>query len=956
VSWKRIAMALILAGLSCALKAEEPRRLADINVGAPDPLDDSLFPAAAGFVAFGNRLIFSVQGTGVDDIALWSSDGTPGGTAPLPVSFCDGLCESLESVGVVKGGALLAARANGSGSNVTHLWRTDGTAAGTFPLTGPVGFLNERLVFDDPSRGLSVFYFTSCPEPDRCLLWRTDGSRAGTWVVREFLEGESGHGPHDFRVWNGRLVFIANDGEGSALWITDGTSEGTVRLAPIPDDERGAFFTQALAATPSRFFFTSGYLSELWVTDGTPEGTRRLRAFQEAACPNHYYCEDPYTDALVAFGDEVYFTAAELGDEKGKVDLWRSDGTEEGTVRVTHLPLPPEGRKPSASTLRRTGSRWFFVVGSWSGGSLWASEGDLAAAAPVTGCEGGCPQDVLFVGTLDAAGRQLFEASDAAHGTELWVTDGTGAGTRRLTDACPGPCSGFAGFLGAFPGGTYFLAYPRAGEERPTELWVTDGTPGDTRRVAGRFSGLAAFQGSTWFSAPGEDPFSVRIWRTDGTPAGTSPAVDLRISAPGSSPMIFPRRGGGALMLAWDGHRRRLWRSDGTPRGTVRLGGLSLDPELDSLDTDPLQIGPLQFLGVTRQKGDPDDPKLFYEIWRTDGTTRGTFRLLELDGNRFFWDLPAAWNGRFLFEVEDAGHCSFWASDGTAEGTRELFPLRADSRCALDVRPLGPGFLFLARVPGRQGTELTPQLFYSDGTAAGTRQLSRITGNRDGFGYFLQAGGTILFLIPDVKGELELWRTDGTAAGTRRIGPPPPDSLEGVFYSFRGILYELVTASAEATSKLWRIPLDGGSPVLLQGNVVDYGGPESGTFSGLALAGDRVLFTAWDEAHGAELWSTDGTPGGTKLLRDILPGGGSSQPAELTAVGGRVFFSANDGEHGWELWQSDGTPEGTRMVTDLRPGLFGSLPLHLVSSGPNLYFSADDEVSGREPWVLSLLP
>ena len=73
-------------------------------------------------------------------------------------------------------------------------------------------------------------------------------------------------------------------------------------------------------------------------------------------------------------------------------------------------------------------------------------------------------------------------------------------------------------------------------------------------------------------------------------------------------------------------------------------------------------------------------------------------------------------------------------------------------------------------------------------------------------------------------------------------------------------------------------------------------------------------------------------------------------------MGGRVFFSATDGVHGWELWQSDGTPGGTRLVKDLRPGPFGSLPLHLVASGPNLYFSADDEAAGREPWALSPVP
>jgi len=954
VSWKRIAMALILAGLACALRAEEPRRLADINVGALDPIGDDAPRVAGGLVPFGDRLIFAVDGAGADDGPLWSSDGTPAGTAPLPVALCPAPCELLAPVGVVKGGALLEVRSNASGLHTTRLWRTDGTAAGTFPLTRSIGFIEERIVLDDPSRGLSVLYFTACRATDSCQLWRTDGSRAGTRIVGEFHEGNSYYGPHAFHLWNGRLVFIADDGNRAALWITDGSSEGTVRLAQVPDDERGAFFTQVIAAIPSRLFFTSGYLSELWVTDGTPAGTRRLRAFKEADCPNHYYCENAYTDALVAFGDEVYFTAAEPDDASGKVEIWKSDGTEEGTVRLTRMPLPPDADRPFAGTLRRTGGRWFFLTGLYSGTALWASDGDLAAAAPVTDCEGGCPREMTFWGDPDAEGRQLFQATDDAHGTELWVTDGTGPGTRLLADTCPGPCSGISAgdyFPGSFPGGTYFQASPQ-GVEGAKELWVTDGTPGGTRRVTGTFSRLISFQGSTWFSTFESDTLSTGLWRTDGTPAGTRQEVDLQLAAPGSSPVIFPRRGGGALMLVWDGTSRRLWRSDGTPQGTAPVGGIALDPELDSLDADPLQVGSLQFFGVTRQKGEPND-KVFYELWRTDGTTRGTFRLLDLDGDRFFWDLPTAWNGKFLFQVEDGGRCAFWTSDGTPEGTRELFPLGTDSRCALAVHPFGSGYLFLARVPGGHGRELTPQLFLSDGTAAGTRQISRITGDRGAYGDFIAAGGTILFQILDPKAQPELWRTDGTPEGTWRIGPLPAGSYQGVFYNFRGALYELVAETSEAASKLWRVPLGGGAPVLLHDGVTPFGGPDTDIFSGLALAGDRVLFAAWDAAHGSELWSTDGTPGGTKLVRDILPGPGSSLPAELTTAGGRVFFSAHDGAHGWELWESDGTSEGTRMVADLNPGAPGSAPTHLVVSGSTLFFSADDGIAGREPWALA---
>ena len=41
---------------------------------------------------------------------------------------------------------------------------------------------------------------------------------------------------------------------------------------------------------------------------------------------------------------------------------------------------------------------------------------------------------------------------------------------------------------------------------------------------------------------------------------------------------------------------------------------------------------------------------------------------------------------------------------------------------------------------------------------------------------------------------------------------------------------------------------------------------------------------------------------------------------QLTNVSGTLYFSADDGRHGHELWRSDGTARGTRMVKDINPG------------------------------------
>ncbi len=89
-------------------------------------------------------------------------------------------------------------------------------------------------------------------------------------------------------------------------------------------------------------------------------------------------------------------------------------------------------------------------------------------------------------------------------------------------------------------------------------------------------------------------------------------------------------------------------------------------------------------------------------------------------------------------------------------------------------------------------------------------------------------------------------------------------------------------------------------------------------------------------------------------MRDIFPGLTSSRPEDLTVANGKVFFRAQDARHGIELWQSDGTEAGTRMVQDINPELGSSNPGGFAVFGDRLFFSADDGVTGRELWSLPL--
>src|SRR5436190_8267952 len=77
----------------------------------------------------------------------------------------------------------------------------------------------------------------------------------------------------------------------------------------------------------------------------------------------------------------------------------------------------------------------------------------------------------------------------------------------------------------------------------------------------------------------------------------------------------------------------------------------------------------------------------------------------------------------------------------------------------------------------------------------------------------------------------------------------------------------------------------------------------------LCVAGSTVYFTATEWVHGEELWKTDGTPGGSVLVKDINPGAGGSLPRCLGAAGPYVFFSCVPATS-TQLWRTDGSEAG----------------------------------------------
>ena len=435
----------------------------------------------------------------------------------------------------------------------------------------------------------------------------------------------------------------------------------------------------------------------------------------------------------------------------------------------------------------------------------------------------------------------------------------------------------------------------------------------------------------------------LELWRTDGTPGGTSllkdihPGVSEGLNArpQGSDPSGFVSFRGKVFFAATDqsggfstptlGSGRELWATDGTPAGTQLVRDINPDriPAQANDSSDPAGLvvfrDRIWFAATVRSTG--------RELWTSDGTGEGTVPFMDLVPG------PFSSNPTRLTVADDllyfiVDQRALWRTDGTVAGTRRVHPdEEPDFRTPGWDRLVALGNrLFALRV--RAGFY---ELWTSDGTTEGTRVLKVLAPFSTRFGdpEMAVAGDRLVFSAESAFEGRELWVTDGTEDGTRLLRdfwPGGPDAFG-------------------------RVP--------------------NGQPRGFTPAGSLAAFAALSPDVGGEPWVTDGTDAGTRLVGDVAPNAGDvasstptgSSPSAFVAGPGSLWFAATDGGRrlGNELRRWDGT-RAPELVRDLTPiwvnRLLGSLgsfagpasshPTSLLPVGGRVFFRAMDPIYGAE--------
>ena len=112
---------------------------------------------------------------------------------------------------------------------------------------------------------------------------------------------------------------------------------------------------------------------------------------------------------------------------------------------------------------------------------------------------------------------------------------------------------------------------------------------------------------------------------------------------------------------------------------------------------------------------------------------------------------------------------------------------------------------------------------------------------------------------------------------------------------------------------------------------------------------DGTLYFRARGDYGIELYKSNGTTSGTVLVRNINPATTNdidSVPNKFIAVGSNVFFAAKTPTTGEELWVTDGTTAGTRLVLDIHAG--GASSLRRAPRPPESVNSSGGKRSQRE--------
>lgn len=815
----------------------------------------------------------------------------------------------------------------------TQVWASDGTEANTVNIAA-----NINDIFNVQSHSIvynNHLYFVIENGNEGSELYKTDGTLNGTQIVKDINPG-FGSDPRDFIIFNNELYFTAYDGTASNLWKTDGTEIGTVKISDKVQSLSG------LIIFNNELYFSgedNSFISQLWKTDGTDAGTMIVKTINTTGSARP-------ADFIIA-NNTLFFSAE---DDTNGVELWKTDGTEMGTVLVKNINPGINSSTPSFKTVLNN-QLLFIADDVVKGNELWKTDGTDAGTVLVKDIETGnasiTVNDIYKLNNTIA----LLVAKTATHGYELWKTDGTTVNTTLIKDINPGADSGFNVFSQTTPVLVNNILYFDGNDgTNGSELWKTDGTNAGTVMVKnintdnniesgnGLVTGLVALNNNIVFEAF-DTTHNREMWISDGSEAGTTIIKDANPGI-GWGAYVETKKAvnNQVFFIGSNGiNGFELWKTNGTEAGTNMVKNIEYKPS----GSNPLKLttalGKVFFVADSTQFGGQ-------RLFLTDGTTLGTKKvtsglksvvgpsnLIEYNNNLYFTSQDFMTDYGIFYTNPNGDQINF-VGKVNANGFANIDEFFKST--ALDA-------LFFGANDGTNGKELwmlkNNQLNFVKDLVAGSSD-----GNPENF---IEFNGEVYFMSTIQGGNAfnrtykkVLWKTDGTENGTLKLHEFDFTSfnINPYFTVYKNKLYFTAFDTSLAGSFLWLT--DGTVNGTMVENVAA-SFPQS-----MFVFGDNMYFAGENFAEGRELWKYDGT--NATMLKSFVNGASNGyQPLNNfnKVVNGYYYFSVF--ENGTNsLWSFDGTDTGFIKLMDYQ------FIDAVFDAGNVVYLSLDDATNGTELW------
>lgn len=706
----------------------------------------------------------------------------------------------------------------------------------------------------------------------------------------------------------------------------------------------------------------------------------------------------------------VFFEAK---DSNTVYQLWRTDGTPQGTIQLSQFSFT--ANSANAFKLTAITGGIFFVADDGSHGlEIWSSDGSISNTKMVADISPGTDSSFgvnSIIQAIPVAGKYYFSANTAATGNELWVTDGTTAGTTIAVDIVPGTTSSNPLFMTAFNGKILFVAGTPA---EGLEPWISDGTTIGTELLRNISGGSGNSQISSFLVAGTKAYFyakassEAQIYETDGTPTNTVLASSIDGGFATTAAMFYTSNGlifhmgmrvspatfglhaynvsstvntfllaatAGYLMDAKEMggflYVRLLTITEGVELFKIDLTTLAVSLVKDINPGIGFGLGSILNVNAAKLLIMATDGTSGYDLWETDGTGPGTNKVKDMlagslvaNNTRLSWFNNLKIGSYFYFYYSVPNDLTrMWRSDGTTGGTTAL-PLSPATVTNLYYSDVGFVTSFSDKLIIKSLTvDYGHELWSLNSTNSALGLLKDISNTINTLmaahiqNFFVFQNKLFFNAIDPVNGET-LWSSDGTAAGTQMaldtvVGAQTGSPQNVVpFASFNNNLYFRAHDNTNG-NEIWTSNGSVGSGSVLK----DISAGTLSTsleMSNTVEINGKLLMALNTATNGAEIWETNGTAGTTNLLKEInaaAASGLSTLGLTGATVGNEHYFSATDGTTGFELWKTNGTSAGTVFVKDINPGPTSSLIKAFAALDGKFVFAASDGVAGQELWV-----